>query len=120
MNTDSSQIDIRSELIAIRSQLFALLIALIVVSGTLTVYLYRQASMARKDIDAIKPQADQVVKVLSENQTAVVTFVNDIVAYGQSHPDFKPVLAKYGIAPVPGHPAVAEPMAPVTPAVPKK
>ena len=105
MNTDSNQVDLRSELIAIRSQLFALLIALIVVSGTLTVYLYRQASMARKDIDAIKPQADQVINVFNQNQGAVVTFVNDIVAYGQTHPDFKPVLAKYGIAPVPGVPA---------------
>lgn len=120
MNTDPKQVDYSSDLAAIRSQLFTLLIALIVVSGTLTVYLYRQASIARKDFDAIKPQADQVVNALGQNQAAVVSFVNEVVAYGQTHPEFVPVLARHGIAPVPGHPAGAAPVAPVTPAAPKK
>jgi hypothetical protein len=44
--------------------------------------------------------------------------VNEIVAYGEKHPEFKPVLAKYGIAPVPGIPAGAP--AGAVPVPPKK
>ncbi len=95
--------DLNSEVAALRNQVYVLLVALIVVSGTLTVYLYRQASMARKDIEAIQPQAEQIINAFNQNQGVMVNFVNQLVAYGQTHPDFCPVLAKYGIAP--GSPA---------------
>ena len=107
-----------AEVSSLRNQVFILLIALIVVSGTLTVYLYRQATSTGKDIDAIKTQAQQVITAFNTNQKLMVDFVNALVSYGQSHPDFKPVLAKYGIAPVPGIPAGA-PVGAV-PTVPKK
>ena len=94
MTTDSN-----SEISALRNQVFVLLIALIVVSGTLTVYLYRQASLARKDYEAIAPQAQQVIGAFNQNQQLLIGFVNQLVAYGQLHPDFRPVLAKYGIVP---------------------
>ena len=42
----------------------------------------------------------------------MVNFVNSLVAYGQTHPEFRPVLLKYGITPPPAGVAV--------PAVPKK
>jgi hypothetical protein len=90
---------------ALQRQVFSLLVALIVVSGTLTVYLYRQASIERKDYDAIAPQAKQIVGAYNQNQKLMIDFVNALVNYGQAHPEFRPVLAKYGIAPVPGVPA---------------
>jgi hypothetical protein len=102
-----------SEISVLRNQVFVLLVALIVISGTLTVYLFRQASMAGKDLEQLKPQATQVINGFNQNQQLMVNFINQLVAYGQTHPDFKPVLAKYGIAPVPGVPAGA-------PAAPKK
>ncbi len=100
------------EISALKRQVFTLLVALIVVSGTVTVYLYRQASITGKDIDAIRPQAQQIIGAFNQNQKLMVEFVNQLVAYGQTHPDFKPVLIKYGIA--------APVAAPVAPAVPKK
>lgn len=92
MNTDSNP-----EISALQRQVFALLLALIVVSGTLTVFLYRQASVAGKDIDAIRPQAQQVIGAFNQNQALMDGFVKQLVAYGQGHPDFRPVLMKYGI-----------------------
>jgi hypothetical protein len=113
--------DLNSEVSALRQQVYVLLIALIVVSGTLTVFLYRQASLSRKDIEAIKPQAEQIVNSFNQNQPLIANFVNQLVAYGQTHPDFVPVLAKYGIAPVKGIPAGAPVGAvPAAPAAPKK
>ncbi len=106
-NSTSEQVSV------LQRQVFSLLVALIVVSGTLTVYLYRQASLARKDYEAIAPQAQQVIGTFNQNQQLLVSFVNQLVAYAQLHPDFRPVLAKYGIAP--------NAAGPVTPAVtPKK
>jgi hypothetical protein len=97
--------DSNSEIASLKSQLFMQLVALVVVSGTLTVFLYRQASIAGKDLESVKPQAQQLINVFNQNQPAVVSFVNEVVAYGEKHPDFKPLLAKYNIAPVPGVPA---------------
>jgi len=94
-------LDSNPEISALKRQLFTLLLALVVVSGTLTVYLYRQASITGKDIAAIKPQAQQLIGAFNQNQSLMVNFVNQLVAYGQAHPDFRPVLMKYGIAPAP-------------------
>jgi hypothetical protein len=110
--------DLNSEVAALRNQVYVLLAALIVVSGTLTGFLYRQASVAGKDLDNLKPQAEQLIAGFNQSQPQIVAFVNQVVAYGQAHPEFKPVLAKYGIAPVPGVPAGAP--AGAVPAVPKK
>ena len=90
---------------ALQRQVFSLLVALIVVSGTLTVYLYRQSSIARKDLEAIAPQAQTIIGAYNQNQKLMIDFVNALVSYGQTHPDFRPVLQKYGIAPVAGIPA---------------
>jgi type II secretory pathway component PulF len=95
--------DNSGEIAALKNQMFTLLVALIVVSGTFTVYLYRQVSLASKDI----AQGQQLGAMLNRNETAVSTFVTQLVAYGQKHPDFVPVLKKYGIEPRPGVPANA-------------
>ena len=90
-----------AEITALKNQVFTLLVALIVVSGTLTVYLYRQVSMAGKDL----AQGEQLKVALEKREVPVENFVNELVAYGEKHPEFVPVLKKYGIAPVPGVPA---------------
>ena len=97
----------RAELAALKNQVFTLLVALIVVSGTLTVYLYRQVSLTGKDIRLVEEQGKQLAPMLNQNETAVSGFVNKLVAYGEKHPDFVPVLKKYGIEPRPGIPANA-------------
>ena len=92
MTTDSN-----SEISALRNQVFVLLIALIVVSGTLTVYLFRQASLMRKDIDSFKMQTQQVFVAFGKNKALIGSFESQLVAYGKTHPDFVPILAKYGL-----------------------
>jgi len=93
---------------ALQRQVSTLLLALIVVSGTLTVYLFRQASVVGKDIQAIKIQ---VIEPFRQRQPALENFLNQLVAYGQTHADFRPILQKYGINPSP-----VAPTAPGTPA----
>ena len=106
----NSSNDLNEQVAALQRQVSALLLALIVVSGTLTVYLYRQASLTRKDTDALQQQAGQVINAFKQNQTAMISFVNQLVIYSETHPDFRPVLLKYGIVPPPA----------AAPAAPKK
>jgi hypothetical protein len=106
--TNSSvQTELMDQVVTLRHQVFTLLLALVVVSGTVTVYLYRQASLAGKDMAAIKPQATQMIAAFKRDQPSMEAFVKQITAYGVTHPDFQPILKKYGIVPPPaGAPVV--------------
>ena len=63
--------ELAEQVLALQRQVFTLLLALIVVSGTLTVYLYRQASVTRKDINAIRPQAEKIISVFNQNRAGI-------------------------------------------------
>ena len=91
--------DSNSEISGLRSQLFIQLVALVVVTGTLMVYLYRQASNEGKQL----AQAQQIINNYKQAEPKIATFINQLVAYGERHPDFaQTVLKKYGIVPQPG------------------
>jgi len=102
----SAQAELMDQLVALRHQVFTLLLALVVVSGTLTVVLYRQSNLTGKDIAAIKPQATQVIERFKQNQQSMENFVKQLAAYGVTHPDFQPILQKWGV-PMPAAPAPA-------------
>ena len=88
-----------SEISTLRSQLFIQLIAMVVIAGTLTVYLYRQFVLERKQV----MQAEQVLAVYSQSESNIVNFVNELVVYGEKNPAFaQQVLKKYGIVPQTG------------------
>lgn len=98
MNESPTNTELSEQIAALRRQTFTLLLALIIVSGTLTVFLYRQASLTRRDIATSKPQAMQIIQAFGKTQPLIQTFVKDLVTYGQAHPDFQQlVLKKYGI-----------------------
>ncbi|HEY5346310.1 MAG TPA: hypothetical protein VIK62_08200 [Verrucomicrobiae bacterium] len=85
--------DSNSEICALKRQVFTLLVALVVVSGTLTVYLYRQASITGKDLNA----SSQLIANVNQNEGIIVTFANQLAVYAQTHPDIRPILTKYGV-----------------------
>ena len=85
------------QMVALRHQFFTLLLALVVVSGTLTVVLYRQAKLTGRDIEIIKPQATQIIAAFKRDLPLMENFVKQLTAYGVTHPDFQPILKKYGI-----------------------
>ena len=107
---NTTALDNNAEMAALKNQVFTLLVALIVVSGTLTVYLYRQVSLSNKDI----AQSQQVLGIAVKKNDAVAAFVNQLAAYGQKHPEFVSVLRKYNIPPggIPTAPAAVAPAAP--------
>jgi hypothetical protein len=85
------------QITALRRQMITLLLALIVVSGTLTVYLWYQSRITGKEMDVIRPQAMQIVQMCKQRSFAMEKLAKQLIAYGQAHPDFQPILKKYGI-----------------------
>jgi hypothetical protein len=95
------QTELMDQIVALRHQVFTLLLALVVISGTLTVVLYRQARLAGKDIAAIKPQATKIIQAFAQRRASMENFVKQLTDYGSAHPDFQPILLKYGLVPQP-------------------
>lgn len=114
----NSPSDLAGQVAALQRQVFTLLLALIVVSGTLVAYLGYESHHLGKDIAAIN---GQVVQPYKQKLPAIEGFISQVVAYGQAHPDFRPVLIKNGVVAVvpPATNTTAKPAA-TTPAAPKK
>jgi hypothetical protein len=115
MNDLNSPSDLAGQVAALQRQVFTLLLALIVVSGTVVAYLGYESYHLGKDISAIK---SQVVQPYKQKLPAIESFVSQLVAYGQAHPDFRQVLIKNGVVAV-TPPATNAPAKPA-PAAPKK
>ena len=84
----------------VRRQLMAILVLVIVVSGTLNIFLLRQWRYATNDLKGFQ---NQVAPLLTEYQQVAPRldeFLNRIREYGRTHPDFAPIMTKYQI-PVP-------------------
>jgi hypothetical protein len=98
MNEPQINAETSDQIAALRLQMFIALLALVLVSVSLAGYLYLQQRYTRRDIVAIKPQAQLVVKDFTDNRSAITNFVQQLITYGQMHPDFQQqVLKKYGI-----------------------
>jgi len=104
LETSPMNSEVPDQIAALQRQVFTLLLALIVVSGTLTVYLFQQATIARHDIAGLKPQATKVIDTYNQNRAEIQSFVQQLAAFGKTHPDFQPILKKYGITEQPAAP----------------
>jgi len=73
------------------------LILMVVVSGTLSVFLLRQWQMTRKDLAAIRPGALQIIADYNkERAPRMDAFVERLNNFSRTHPDFVPILIRYG------------------------
>jgi hypothetical protein len=98
---NNSPDDLAAQVASLQRQVCVLLLALIVVSGTVAVYLWYQDRTSGRDLQAIRPQATQVIQAFDQDLPGMEKFVGQLITYGQAHPDFKPILQKYGIAAAP-------------------
>jgi hypothetical protein len=69
----------------------SLLLVLIVISGTLTVYLLRQWRFIKAELDAVAPQATQLLIEHTNNYAMMQDLVKKLAEYGRTHPDFAPI-----------------------------
>lgn len=110
----------------LRKLFVATLVALIILSGALNIFFLRQLIFIRKDLEAVRPQINQLLaNYQATEDPQIKSFLSSLVGYGRAHPDFIPILVKYKIvpdtAPRMAAPAPAAPAAPtLTPVKPAK
>lgn len=91
--------DLELQVASLQRQVFLLLLSLIVVSSTVVFYLYYQSRIFSYDLNQYRPQAMQVIQMYQQNQSAIENFNSALSKYAVTHPDFQPVLRKYGWSP---------------------
>jgi len=92
--------DLQTELDAVRHLVVSILILMIVISGTFSIYLLRQWRTTAKELTLIRPQVANMVGIYQKDEAP---WMQDILKkfseYGRTHPDYMPILAKYNIKP---------------------
>jgi hypothetical protein len=107
--------DLQEQVDALRHLVVSVLILLIVISGTFSIYLLRQWRTVSRELTGYRPQATQIIADYQKVSVPVMTdFLKRITDFGRTHPDFAPILAKYNIKPT----AASTGPAPATGAVP--
>lgn len=114
---ESSAIGSRHEYEGIQKQLNILLLAVVILSGTLSVFLWRQTRYLRRDLEGLKPLAGPVIQRYNQEKPTVDAFVAKVAEYARTHPDFAPIAKKYQLQNVTNVPPAAT--VPVAPAANK-
>jgi len=91
--------ELAGQISSLQRQVTLLLLALVVVSSTLTAFLFYQSHILGKDLDGTRSQASQIIQNYNKNVPQMQKLVQELTAYGQTHPDFQPILINYGIIP---------------------
>jgi ABC-type multidrug transport system permease subunit len=91
--------ELAGQISSLQRQVTMLLLMLVVVSSTLTAYLFYQSRILGKELNNTRPQAMQIIQNYNNNVPQMKKLIEQLVAYGQAHPDFQPILKKYGIVP---------------------
>jgi hypothetical protein len=92
--------DLQAEFDALRHLVVSILILLIVVSGTFSIYLLRQWRTTSKELAVMRPQFAQMIGVYQKDEAPWMGEIfKKFTEYGRTHPDFVPILAKYNIKP---------------------
>lgn len=114
--------DLEREHVSLRQLLISSLLLMIVVSGTLNLFLLRQARYVRQDLANVKPQVSQMVAEYNKvSAPAISNFAFRLADFAKKNPDFMPVVVKYGLsstgvppakatAPIPASAATSAPM----------
>jgi hypothetical protein len=113
--------DLQEQFDALRHLVVSILILLIVVSGTLSIYMLRQWRTVNKELTAFRPQATAMIADYQKNSVPVMSdFLKKLSEYGRIHADFAPTLAKYNIKPAAAPEASANPASSAPKAAPAK
>ena len=85
--SEPSVSELKETVAALQRQFFSLLLAVIVVSGTLSLYLYRQASLTRKDLAALRNDraAVQLVATFNQDRKGIQSLVEKLNDYAKTH-----------------------------------
>ncbi|HLH54185.1 MAG TPA: hypothetical protein VKY92_11285 [Verrucomicrobiae bacterium] len=110
--TSSEFRDLQRECESLRQSVSSLMLVLILVSGTLSVYLWRQVRVTKGELQALAPQAAQQLKEYTNAYSLTQDFGRKLAEYGRTHPDFGPIMLKYNLNNLLQKPGEAAPASP--------
>lgn len=108
--------DLKKQCAALRTQTTNLQIALLVTVIMLAGFFWLEVKRNGQALQVLRPQAVQVVEASKKLDSAIQNISTKLAEYGRTHPDFTPILTKYGISTAP----VAPTATPKPAAAPKK
>lgn len=94
-----------------------LLLALMVLSGVLAIYFFRQSSVLRRDVEQLAEFVSANQK--SAGQAAVDGLRDTLVGFAKDNPDFRPIFMRYFPPPQSASGATAPADLPAPPAAPQ-
>jgi hypothetical protein len=86
---------------SLQSLVFGLLVLMLIISGTMCIYLRRQVKNTSADLEGFRAQATNVIAAAQKSGPAVDDFIRKLSDFGKTHSDFGAVLARYGVKPAP-------------------
>jgi hypothetical protein len=101
-------------------QTHTLRLALLVVATSVCAFFWLEGRRNGQALKAIRPQAAQVIEASKVQDPAANKFIGQLLEFGKAHPDFAPVLTKYGIRENAVPAPAATPVAAPVPVAPKK
>src|SRR5260370_23810860 len=87
--------DLQAQFDSLQQLVSSLLVVLIVISGTLTIFLLRQWRFVKTELDERTPEAAQLLVEYTNSYAMTQDFAKKLAEYGRTHPDFGPITAKY-------------------------
>jgi hypothetical protein len=90
--------DLQAQCDSLQQLVSSLLLVLIVISGTLSIFLLRQWRFVKAELDERAPQAAQMLMEHTNNFAVTQDFVKKVAEYGRTHPDFGQIAAKYHLS----------------------
>ena len=87
--------ELRAQYTQLQQLVSSLLLVLIIISGTLTVYLLRQWRFVKAELDAVTPTALQLITEHTNSYAMTQDFARKLAEYGRTHADFAPIVNKY-------------------------
>ena len=95
--TNSEFNELKEECAQLRAQTRNLRLAQLIVALAVAAFFWVEARRNGQALETMRPQAAQIAEVTKKQTPAINEFVNRLAEYGRTHPDFVPVLTKYGI-----------------------
>jgi len=94
--------ELQLECLMLRKLLLVTVVFLLISSGSINLYLLRQMISARKDVAVLRPRVAEMVAAYQRNEEPFIKgFLNSLVGFSKTHPDFQPILARYNVLPTP-------------------
>jgi hypothetical protein len=88
---------LQAQCLRLRTQLLAVLALVIVVSGTFNIYLWRQGKQKKAELVSLQQQVGPMFAEYNQMAPKMDEFIKKITDYGRTHPDFGPIMVKYGL-----------------------